>query len=83
MIVDSLLPHAEFGPRDYHKTPHFKGGPHTSYFIFEINLADPTQNDSEFEFLDRIEDDVIQIQSRSMSDPPLSEIDFKKRMATL
>ena len=25
-----------------------------------------------------IEDVVIQIQSRSMSDPPLSDIDFKK-----
>ena len=24
-----------------------------------------------------IEDDAIQIQSRSMSDPPLSDIDFK------
>ena len=25
--------------------------------------------------------DVIQIQSRSMSDPPLSDIDFKNKMA--
>ena len=28
-----------------------------------------------------IEDVVIQIQSRSMSDPPLSDIDFKNKMA--
>ena len=28
-----------------------------------------------------IEDDVIQIQCRSMSDPPLSDIDFKNKMA--
>ena len=28
-----------------------------------------------------IEDDVIQIQSRSMSDPALSDIDFKNKMA--
>ena len=28
-----------------------------------------------------IEDEVIQIQSRSMSDPPLSDIDFENRMA--
>ena len=28
-----------------------------------------------------IADDVIQIQSRSMSDPPLSDIDFKNKMA--
>ena len=28
-----------------------------------------------------IEDDVIQIQSRSMPDPPLSDIDFKNKMA--
>ena len=27
-----------------------------------------------------IEDDVIQIQSRSMSDPILSEMDFKNKM---
>ena len=27
-----------------------------------------------------IEDDVIQIQARSMSDPPLSDIDFKNKM---
>ena len=28
-----------------------------------------------------IADDVIQIQSRSLSDPPLSEIDFKNKIA--
>ena len=28
------------------------------------------------------EDDVIQIQSRSMSDPSLSDIDFKSKMPT-
>ena len=30
-----------------------------------------------------IEDDAIQIQSRSMSDPTLSDIDFKNKMAEL
>ena len=30
-----------------------------------------------------IEDDVIQIQSRSMSDPPLSDIDLKNKMSGL
>ena len=36
------------------------------------------------EFLDQlksIKDDIVQIQSRSMSDPPLSDIDFKNKMA--
>ena len=28
-----------------------------------------------------IKDDLIQIQSRSLSDPPLSDIDFKNKMA--
>ena len=31
--------------------------------------------------LKSIEDDAIQIQSRSMSDPTLSDIDFKNKMA--
>ena len=37
------------------------------------------------EFLDRLKsiDDVIQIQSRSFSDPSLSNIDFKNEMAGL
>jgi len=30
-----------------------------------------------------IEDEVIQIQSRSVPDPPLSDIDFKNKMAGL
>ena len=32
-------------------------------------------------FFKSIEDDVIQIQSRSMSDPSLSGMDFKNKMA--
>ena len=32
-------------------------------------------------FFKSIEDDVIQIQSRSMSDPSLSDIDFEYKMA--
>ena len=45
--------------------------------------SDPTYNDAETELFDpskSIEDDVIQIQSRSMSDPPISDIDFKNKM---
>ena len=41
-------------------------------------------NDSEIECLDQlkqIENDVIQIQSRFMSDPNFSDIDFKSKMA--
>ena len=47
--------------------------------------SDPTKNDSEmmnFSIESKlIEDNVIQIQSRSMSDPLLSDIDFKNKTA--
>ena len=45
--------------------------------------ADPTENDSKIEFgldSESIEGGVIYIQSRSMSDPSLSDIDFKNKM---
>ena len=55
-----------------------------NYFTQHKNFcrkdADPTHNDSEMESLNRlksIEGGVIQIQSRSMSDPSLSDIDIK------
>ena len=44
--------------------------------------ADPTENESEIQSVDRPEsivDDDVQIQSRSMTDPPLSDIDFKNK----
>ena len=46
--------------------------------------SDPTYNDSKFESaidFESIWKFIIQFQSRSMSDPPLSDIDFKNKMA--
>ena len=59
-----------------------KGSSDPNYFIFEINVGKslirhrPTLKLND-EFLDRLQDGVIQIQSRCMSDPLLSDIDFK------
>ena len=65
-----------------------KGSPDPNHFIFEINIGMRRIRHTKTlklndEFLDRqksIEDGVIQIQSRSMSDPLLSDIDFKNIM---
>ena len=57
------------------------------HFIFEIYVGKiriqyKTTLKLNDETLDRLKiDDVIQIQSRSMSDPPLSDIGFKNKMA--
>ena len=68
-------------------TSGFKGSYDQSHFIFETNVGKKRirhrttqklnlQTDSK-----SIEDEDIEIQSRSMSDPPLSDIDFKYKMA--
>ena len=65
-----------------------KGSLDPSHFIFEINVGKSrirhtTTLQLNDEVLDRLkidEDDVIEIQSRSMSDPTFSDIDFKNRM---
>ena len=50
--------------------------PVPSHFIFEINIGnDEIKIDSK-----SIEDDAIQIRSRSASDPPFSDIDFKNKI---
>ena len=65
----------------------FKGSPLGSHYLFEINLGKKRmrhrttlklnfQIDSKL-----IEDDIIEIQSRFMSDPPLSDNDFKNKIA--
>ena len=66
-----------------------KGSSDPSHFIFEINVGKRriryrTTLKSEDEFLDRLKIDrrnVIRIQSRYMSDPTLSDIDFKNKKA--
>ena len=77
----------------YRHTPwiatRFKGSSNPNHFIFEINVGKSrirhtTTLQLNDEVLDRLkidEDDVIQIQSRSMSDLTLSDIDFKNKMA--
>ena len=65
----------------------FKGSPYPTPFIFSNQCrtrSDPTQNDSEF--LSSINFGSIlkfniHFLSRSMSDPTLSDIDFKNKMA--
>ena len=66
-----------------------EGSPYLSHFIFEINVGKRRirhtttlqLNDEVLGQLKIDEDDVIQIQSRSMSDLTLSDIDFKNKMA--
>ena len=63
-----------------------KGSSDPTHFIFEINVGKSliryrTTLKLNDEFLDRLQDGVIQIQSRCMSDPSLSDIDFKNKMA--
>ena len=49
----------------------FKGSPDPSHLIFEINVGKSRI----------LKADFIQIESRSMSDPLLSDIDFKNKVA--
>jgi len=78
----SFLSHFDNGQWD-----RFKGSSDPSHFIFEINVGKRRirhRTTLEFNFqIDSksIEDAVIQIQSRSMSDPTLSDNDFKNKMA--
>ena len=64
-----------------------KGSLDPSHFIFEINVGkrrNPTLNDSEFEpaiDFESIWKFIIQLLSRFMSDPSISDIDFKNKMA--
>ena len=69
---------------------YLKGSLEESHFIFEINVGKGrirhrTILKSNDEFLDRLKIDwkMIQIQSRSMSDPTFSDIDFKIKMASM
>ena len=63
-----------------------KGSSDPSHFILDINvekgrIRHTTTLKLNDEFLDRLKiDDVIEIQSRSMSDPTFSDIDFKIKM---
>ena len=65
----------------------FKGSSYLSHFIFKMNLGKvrirhKTTLKLNDEFLHRLKIDLkIQIQSRSMSDPHLSDTDFKHKMA--
>ena len=64
-----------------------KGSSEKNHFIFEINVGKgrirhKTTLKLNFKIDSKsIEDDVIQIQSRSMSDPTFSDIEFKIKMA--
>jgi len=78
-----------FNENSHYRNGHFKGSSDPSYFIFEINVGKRRIRHTKTlklknEFLNRqksIEDDVVEIQSRSMSDPPLSDIYFKNKMS--
>ena len=77
MICDNIL--------RYFYMFYFKGSTDPSHFMFEINVGKSlirhrTTLKLNDEFLDRLQDDVIQIQSRCMSDQPLSDIDLKNEM---
>ena len=65
--------------------PQEKFRPKPFYFWNQCRKeADPTYNDSEIEWwISRSTQNLldIQIHSRSISDPPLSDIDFKNKMA--
>ena len=64
-----------------------KGSPDPSHFIFEINVGKrrirhrTILNLNDLIFNRFRLDPEIQFQSRSLSDPPLSDIDFKNKMA--
>jgi len=49
-----------------------------NHFVFEINAENSRIRHTTTL---KSNDDVIQIQSRSMTDPPFSDIDFKNKMA--
>ena len=56
-----------------------KGGSNPSHFIFEINVGKRRiRHRTTLDFNDQVEYDVIEIQSRSMSDPVSPDIDLKK-----
>ena len=65
----------------------FKGSLDQIHLIFEINVGKSRIRHSTILKLNSLadskstEDQVIQIQSRSMSDPTLSDNDFKNKMA--
>ena len=71
------------------KSATVRGSSDPSHFIFEINLGKSrirhtTTLKWNDELLDRLKidsDGVIPFQSRSMSDPNLSDIDFENKMA--
>ena len=64
----------------------FKGSSYPSHFIFEINAGKrrfrhrTTPNLNEVNFQNYFKKMLFQIQSRSTSDPTLSDIDFKNEM---
>ena len=65
--------------------PCFKGSPDPSHFIFEIDVGERrirhwTTLNLNDKFPDRVKIDWI-YKSRFMSDPPLSDIDFKNELA--
>ena len=54
----------------------------TQAILFLESMSGRVSEIQNGEFLDRLKkDDVIQIQSRSMSDPTLSDIDYENKMA--
>ena len=57
------------------------GSSDPSHFIFEINVGKSRINDAEIEWRISRSTQKIRIQSRSMSDPPFLDIDFKNKMA--
>ena len=65
----------------------FKGSSHQSHFIFEINVGKrrfrhrTTSNLNQVMFRNQLKMRSFKIQSRSMSDPTFSDIDFKNKMA--
>ena len=89
MFIVSILPFAKFGRKDHREdTPHFiKGCQDPSHFIFEFNvemgrIRHKTTLNLYKVILNRFEVDLeIQFQRRCMSDPTLSDIDFRDKMA--
>ena len=65
----------------------FKGSLGPSHFIFEINVGKSwirhrtTSNLNQVMFRNQLKMRSFKIQSRSMSDPTFSDIDFKNKMA--
>jgi len=57
----------------------FKGSPNPSHLFFEINVGKGRMMNLKIGSKS-IEDDIIQIQNRYLSDPLLSDVDFKNKM---